>query len=227
MKKLFLGLTPFVAVGALNLWAFANEDRFPNPMATHWGITGQPDGFASLVTHMTWTNFGLGLVALIWLIVTFIKTPVAIKRIFLLIVGYLFAVLFLLMTYLLVIQLDVTDPTAIRFGGWMLLFLAPVLGLLPLMLSMPKVTISEQLKISLLGFPLLTLDLAQVNGAAISKVRASDFGGWGLRYANKTTAFVPSSGSALQLDLQDGTKVLIRNDDPQELVDLIMGRKAN
>ena len=227
MKKVFLGLAPFVAVGALNLWAFANEDRFPNPMATHWGLNGQADGFAPLETHMAWTNFGLGLVALIWLVVAVIKTPTAIKRIFLLIVGYLFSVLFVMMAYLLVIQLDVTDPAQTSFGGWILLFLIPIFGLIPLMLARPIVEVSDRVEVRLRGFPILQVPLSDVAQAQVGDVRASDFGGWGIRYSNKTTAFVPNSGPALELMLADQTKVLIRHDRPQQLVDQIMGRKAN
>lgn len=227
MKKLVLALTPLLAIVALNVFAFANAERFPNPMATHWGLNGQADGFASLETHMAWTNFGLGLVALIWLVVAVIKTPAAIKRIFLLIVGYLFTVLFVMMTYLLVIQLDVTDPAETSFGGWILLFLVPVLGLIPLMLARPRVEISDQVEVRLRGFAILRLPLSEISQAQVGDVRASDFGGWGIRYSNKTTAFVPSSGPALLLVLADQTKVLIRHDQPQQLVDQIMGRKAN
>lgn len=226
MRRMVFALAPFMVLAALNIWAYANKDRFPSPMATHWGIDGRADGFASLETHLLGINLGLGTVAAIWLIAFLIRLPSAIRTFLLLIVGYIFVVLFVLMAQTLLQQLDLADPSQSRIGIELLLLLLPLLALFPIVLAWPKVSIGESVDVSLRGIRFLSLPLSVVSAARSSTAKAADFGGWGLRYANKTTAFVPRSGPALELELANGSKILIRVDNPDQLVQEIERRSA-
>ena len=220
-------LAPLPTVLVAGLWLFVeqNRDRFPNPIASHWDISGQPDGFSDLNTHLAWSTGALALVAAIWFVVTVIKTPRAIKVLFLVIVGYLFAILFLLMLQTFLAQLDVADASEVVLGPEFLLLLVPVFFLVPVMLSKPKIEVSEWLVVRLAGFPFLKLNYSEIKSASESKVDAKEFGGWGVRYANKTTAFIPNSGEALELDLVDGSRVLIRSDSSASLAKEINARR--
>lgn len=226
MRKFLVAIAPVFLILGLNLWAQANQARFPDPLATHWGITGQADGFASLETHLLWVNIGLGVVAAIWLLVSLIQVPAALRKLFQGIVGYLFAFLFVVMTQTLWMQLDVTDSSETRFGLELFVLMLPALLLVPLMLSKPAVSVGDEVKVSLRGLTFLSLELTEIRAARAGTVRAGDFGGWGIRYANKTTAFVPSSGPALELELQNGTKVLVRSDAADDLATEITRKKA-
>ena len=225
MRKLLLGIAPATLIIALWVFVDQSRDRFPDPIASHWGLSGQPDGFSDLDTHLVWSTAALVLVWAIWFLVAVIKLPRAIRVLFLLITGYLFAILFLLMLQTFVSQLDVLDASEVALGLEFLLLLIPVFLLIPVMLSKPSIEVSEKLVVRLAGFPFLKLGYHEISAASESEVRAGDFGGWGIRYANKTTAFVPSSGKALKLELVDGSKILIRSDSSAELVDKIETRR--
>lgn len=226
MKKLLLILIPFLPIAVLNIWAEINRERFPNPMAIHWGITGEPDGFASLETHLFWVNLVLGMLATIWLLITFSNTPRALKRMFQLIFGLVYVLLSLMLWQTLVGQLDLPNAQDARFGFELLIWLVPIFGIAPLLLSKPQVQVSDRLSISLRGIPFLKLQYSEIESAKPSKVAARDFGGWGIRYAKKTTAFVPSSGPALELVLAGGARVLVRTDDATELAAQIESRRS-
>ena len=225
MKKFVIALVPVALIALMNLWVFSNRDRFPDPIAMHWGANGQPDGFGSLETHMLWVNIGLGLVAVIWFAVSVIRTPTALRRLFQFIVGYLFVLLSLIMLQTLLIQIDLPTSQGAELGLWVFLLIVPVIFLIPLMLSRPEVVVTDNVAVKLRGLSFLNLPIDEISVASEDQVRASDFGGWGIRYAAKTTAFVPSSGPALLLTLKDESKVLIRSDRAGELASQINNQR--
>lgn len=216
MKKFLVALAPIALIALLNLWVFGNRERFPDPIAIHWGASGQPDGFGTLGNHMFWVNIGLGMVAIFWVAVSFIKTPVAMRRLFQLVIGYLFALLGLIMLQTLLVQLDQPSSQGAELELWIFVFILPVFGLIPLLLAKPVIEIADEVVVRLRGISFLKVPLVDIENASEAELRAMDFGGWGIRYASKTTAFVPSSGPALLLELRDGSRVLIRSDQAQD-----------
>lgn len=225
MKKFLVAVFPILLIAALNLWAMANRGRFPDPLATHWGISGQPDGFGTLETHLFWVNLALGMVATFWVIVSIMQVPQALKRMFQLILGYLFVMLGLIFTQTLLIQLDLPSAQDAVLGMWVLAMIVPLLALVPLMLAKPEISIDQDLVVRLRGLVLLRVPLKDIASARASEVRAGDFGGWGIRYAQKTTAFIPSSGPALEVELSEGAKVLVRTDSPAQLAERILNQR--
>ena len=216
MKKFLVSLAPIALIALMNLWVFSNRERFPDPLAIHWGASGEPDGFGTLDTHMLWVNIGLGMVVTFWVAVSFIRTPVAMRRLFQLVIGYLFALLSLIMLQTLLVQLDQPSSQGAELGLWVFVFVLPVFGLIPLLLAKPTIEIADELVVRLRGISFLRVPLADIANASEAALRARDFGGWGIRYASKTTAFVPNSGPALLLELHDGSRVLIRSDQAQD-----------
>ena len=220
MKRILLALSPALLVAALWIFATQNVSRFPDPMAIHWGLTGAPDGFASFESQLVLTTAVLGLVGALWAGVVFLnRIPKTVKVLFLAIVGSIWLLLFFLFVYTFAIQLDLEDARQANLSIAVLLaILIFPLALVPWVLAKPKIEVGERFKVRYWGIPLLNLTYSEILSAAVGSVRASDFGGWGIRYANRTTAFMPSSGLALELHLQAGERILIRSDQAESLV---------
>lgn len=220
MKRILLALSPVALVAALWIFATQNISRFPDPMAIHWGITGAPDGFASFESQLVLTTAVLGLVGMLWAGVVFLnRIPRTVKVLFLAIVGSIWLLLFFLFVYTFAIQLDLEDARQANLSIVVLLAtLIFPLALVPWVLAKPKIEVGEQFKVRYWGIPLLNLNYSEILSAGVGSVRARDFGGWGIRFANRTTAFMPSSGLALELHLQAGERILIRSDQAESLV---------
>ena len=100
----------------------------------------------------------------------------------------------------------------------MLWFVAPVLLLTPMAVSMPKVSISDKLRIRLWGLNVLTLEFAEIASISQQDIKPSQFGGWGLRFARGVVAFVPSKGPALEIKTLAGEVILIRSNQVENLM---------
>ena len=71
MKRILLASSPIALVAALWIFVDQNRARFPDPVAIHWGISGAPDGFASLESQLVLTTATLALVGFLWATVVF------------------------------------------------------------------------------------------------------------------------------------------------------------
>ena len=220
MKRLLLALAPFFFIASFWFFVESNRLSFPDPVAIHWGIGGEPDGFGPLNDQLAMSIFTLSAVGLIWVALVYLGAiPASVRILFLAVTGFLWLVLFLIFSYTLVIQLGLEDSGDARLGILFFLFLLLIpLILLPWLLSKPQVELGEKLKVSYWRIPLFMTEYSQIEFAVESEARARDFGGLGVRYANKTTAFLPSGGPALELRLKTGEKILIRTDNASQLV---------
>ena len=207
-----------MAMASIWVYVAQNQDRFPNPVAIHWDLTGQPDAFADLQTNLVITTIALGIPAVLWLVVVQLgKIPMVIRRLFLGIVGYIFGILFLLMFRTFAVQLDLQDARSAELGLEMMLWLIPFVALVPWLLSMPRVELKDSLSIRYWGIPLLRIRFEEVAKVSTTFARGSEYGGYGIRYARGTTAFLPSKGQAVILELWSGGRILIRSNNASEL----------
>jgi hypothetical protein len=220
MKRALLALAPVLLT--VSFWFFAESNRglLPDPLAIHWGIAGDPDGFGSLNDQLAISILTLFLVGIIWVTLVYLRAiPNSIRVLFLAVVGLLWLMLYGIFNYTLVIQLGLEDPRDARIGNvFSLVLLAIPLTLVPWLLSKPRIDLGQTLSVSYWNIPLFRTNYSEIESAHESKARARDFGGLGIRYANKTTAFMPSSGPALELRLRTGERILIRTDRAPELV---------
>ena len=143
LRRLNVWLVPPLAVAGLQAliysWDFAGQ--LPNPMAIHWGITMQPDGFVSV------SDFALTVLILqlaIWLpsIAADIwpKSKIRIRNLLILVFGIVFWLLTAILCVSLFIQVGATDAAAVDFP-WPVfaVLLLSILFLLGFLLSMPEV----------------------------------------------------------------------------------------
>ncbi len=128
-----------LAATVLALWSWRND--LPNPIATHWSASGEPDGFSSVGATMAWL-IGLGIAviaAAIWGALA--QSAAAVRSIVPLIVGVgAFLLVFLVAT--VAPQRGVVDAATVALPGWAFLWgaLAGIAGGLITVLLLPRWT---------------------------------------------------------------------------------------
>ena len=225
LRKLNIWLVPAVAIAGLQVLINALDvaGQLPNPMAIHWGITMQPDGFVS-VGDFALTLLIVQLVLWLPLVVADIwpKSKVRIRNLVMLVFGIVFWLVSAILGVSLFIQIGATDAAAVDFP-WPLfavLFLS-IPFLLIFLLSMPEVVVGKNVQIRLRGLTIMSFDPEEIVSASVGVVSAREFGGWGIRATTRKIGFVPSKGPAVKLNLQDGTEVSVRSKTPEAIVSSI------
>ncbi len=220
MKRIAVMLAILGPVG-YSLWVLWLDSAglLPKPLATHWGVSGVADGFAPVGEHLIWANFALILVGGIFVLSALLPAiHPALRRILYVITGYFSLFVYGLMIYIVAAQIGVQDASSVRVGLEVLWFVSPVLLLTPMAVSMPKVSISDKLRIQLWGLNVLTLEFAEIASISRQEIKPSQFGGWGLRFARGVVAFVPSKGPALEIKTLAGEVILIRSNQVENLM---------
>lgn len=220
MKKFFVALAILGPVG-YTLWVLWLESTgaLPAIMATHWGASGEADGFAPVSEHLIWSNVALVLISAMFAISALLpKIHRALRRILYAITGYFAIFIYGLMIYVIASQIGVEDPSTVRLGLEVLWFVLPVLLLTPIALSMPKISLSDKLRVQLWGLNILTLEYVEIESISARDIKPAQFGGWGLRFAKGTVAFVPSKGPALEITTRAGEVILVRSNQVENLI---------
>lgn len=222
LRRLNIWLVPPLAVAGLQglIYSLGVASQLPNPMAIHWGITMQPDGFVSV------SDFALTVLILqlaIWLpslaADIWPKSKIRIRNLVILVFGIVFWLVTAILCVSLFIQVGATDAAAVDFP-WPVfaVLLLSILFLLGFLLSMPEVLVGENVQIRLRGLTIMSFDPEEIVSASVGVVSAREFGGWGIRLTTRKIGFVPSKGPAVKIYLQDGTEVSIRSKDPKAIV---------
>lgn len=222
LKRLNTWLVPALAIAGLQVLIYSLDfaGQLPNPMAIHWGITMQPDGFVSV------SDFALTVLIVqlaLWLpsIAADIwpKSKIRIRNLVILVFGIVFWLVTAILCVSLFIQVGATDSAAVYFP-WpvfvVILLAVPVL--LGFLLSMPEVVVGKDVQVRLRGLNIMSFDPEEIVSASVGVVSAREFGGWGIRLTTRKIGFVPSKGAAVKIQLQDGTEVSIRSKDPKAIV---------
>jgi len=228
--KLAISSIPVAAYLGYLAWVIqlTNAGRLPDPVATHWSATGQPDGFASISDHLIMASIAFVVPGLIWVAVVWPpKLPQTTKKILLLVTGLLFLLLAAFQFLVIGIQIDLSDASnaVLRVEFWLLL--VPVALLLFIFLAKPEVITDERLKVRVRGIAMFSCDFQEIESVGTATARARDFGGLGLRFSRGKVAFMPSAGLALEIKTKTGQTILVRSDRAEELAQQIkskMGR---
>ena len=222
LRRLNIWLVPPLAIAGLQVLIFWLDaaGQLPNPMAIHWGITMQPDGFVT-VSEFALSVLILQLVLWLPLLLADVwpKSKTRIRNLVVLVLGIVFWLVTTILCVSLLIQVGATDAAAVDFP-W-LVFVVIVLAvpvLLGFLLSMPEVAVGKDVQVRLRGLNIMSFGPEEIVSASVGVVSAREFGGWGIRLTTRKIGFVPSKGPAVKLNLQDGTEVSIRSKDPKAIV---------
>lgn len=220
MKRLIVALSVIGPIG-YTLWVLWLDSAglLPEVLATHWGVSGEADGFASVSEHLIWSNFALVLgSAMVAVSALLPKVHMAMRRLLLGVTGYFALFIYGLMVYVIAAQIGLSDSSSVQLGLEILWFIFPVLLLTPMMLSMPKVSLSEKLRIQLWGITFLGLEYQEIAQLKASEVKPAQFGGLGIRFARGKVAFIPSKGAALEITTKAGEVILVRSNQVENLI---------
>ena len=202
-------------------WVFwlSNQDLLPQVLSTHWGVSGKADGFASVSEHLIWSNIALvlgsSMVAVSGLLP---RIHPAMRRLLLGVTVYFALFIHGLMIYVIAAQIGLTDASSVQLGLEILWFVLPVLLLTPMMLSMPRISLSDKLRIQLWGLTFLGLEYQDIAQIQASEVKPSQFGGLGIRFAKGKVAFIPSKGPAIEITTKAGEVILVRSNQVENLI---------
>ena len=216
-----LWLLVFLGPVVYSAWVYwlQSQALLPELMATHWGASGKADGFATASEHLIWANFALLLGSAVIAVSALIpRIHPTMRRLLLGVTSYFAVFIYGLMIYVVAAQIAVSDASSVELGLEILWFILPVLLLTPMMLSMPKVSLSDKLRIQLWGITFLSMDYQEIAQVGASEVKPSQFGGLGIRFAKGKVAFIPSKGSAMEILTKNGEVILVRSNQVDNLI---------
>jgi hypothetical protein len=215
-------LVPIAPIAIFNLWVLwlGQQGLLPNPIATHWGISGKADGFAGLVEHLAWSNFAFVVAfGILAIVLWYPKIYRSLRKLLTIIVGYFATFITALMTYIIWIQIGVSDASSVELDSWFVpLLILPVLLLVPMLLTPATVVLGEWLEVRIWGLHFLKLEFSEIRGVTSEFIKPSQFGGWGLRISGGKVAFISSKGPALRIDTKNGEIILIRSNQVENLI---------
>jgi len=197
----------------------ASAGLLPDPVAIHWGVSGQADQFLDLNSYLWLMTLGFlaywsGLIALE---VSSSKAMLLRPLLKSLLVGLYFFILLVLSTTT-VLQAGLDTDESLFIGQWILLILIPVAVTVWLFSAKPSLTVRDQLEIRLRGFLFLSVPAQAIESISVIQLQARHYGGWGLRYRSNTLAFIPSSGEAVLIRLEWGEQIAVRMNNPDDFV---------
>ncbi len=206
------------------VYLLIGSGAIPDPVAIHWGITGQADGFIPRDSYML-------------LVAPAILIPWAIQVSFYvlqkntpLIRAFTSAVTSLIYWLLLVIMFSATStqigslstepssfPVALIF---FLLTLIPIS--LWFSLAFPSIEIGNDLVVRLRGIKVLSIPMKDVQAVETASMNSWNFGGLGIRVSGRTLAFIPSKGEGVVFSLHTGEKIAVRSKQASEVSKLAL-----
>lgn len=207
-------LTPLSALFFLG-WVYflITSESLPNPVAIHWGITGQADGFIPRDSYLL-------------VVVPAIVTPMALQVLFYAIqksaplirkfigavLSIIYWMLFVIMFSATAIQVGSPDATEESFPVFLLAFLLILIPLsLWFSLAFPEIEMGSELVIRLRGFKVLSVSMKEIQAVETAPMSPWNFGGLGIRASGKTLAFIPSKGEGVVFTLNSGEKIAVRS----------------
>jgi uncharacterized membrane protein YhaH (DUF805 family) len=201
-----------------------SSGELPDPLAIHWGLSGEPDGFSNPSDFLRGITIAYLVILLLIAIVSFtVKRRLLGPLLFGFLVFFLILLVVIFSSSMLVQVGRRADEVSVSMWVWVLLLLIPV-GLIFALLSTPRVLLGEDLRIQLLGVTLLRLRFSELTGVSEIELRAKDYGGLGVRYANKTSAFIPRAGKGVLITTNFGESLAIRSNSPELLIPAISAR---
>ncbi|MEL0135242.1 MAG: DUF1648 domain-containing protein [Aquiluna sp.] len=214
-----LALLPVAAFAWYYWWANSLQSAglLPAPLATHWGPSGEADGFSSLNEHLWAAGAAFLIPGAIWaVVILYPRIPSTIRIVLMLVTGVLFATMAGIQIAAIDSQIGLLDARDSALEFPLLVVLAPVAVLLILFMAKPRIDVGESLTVYLRGIPMFRAEYSDIESARKSVASWRSFGGLGLRVSGKKVAFLPNSGEVIEIVTRKGETVLVRTDSADE-----------
>jgi hypothetical protein len=207
-------LTPLSAAAFL-VWVYflISTSALPDPVAIHWGITGQADGFISRDSYMLVVAPAI---LIPWVLQAFFyvlqKNLPLIRNFVSVVLSLVYWMLFVIMLSATATQIGVSSAAQSNFP---ISLIALLLILIPFSLwfslAFPSIEIGNELVVRLRGIKVLSVPMKDVQTVETASMSSWSFGGLGIRVSGKTLAFIPSKGEGVVFSLRSGEKVAVRS----------------
>jgi hypothetical protein len=213
---LFIGWVSFlIASGAL-----------PDPVAIHWGITGQADGFISRDSYLLVVAPAILIPLALQVLFHWLqrKSPL-IRKFMTAVFSIIYWMIFVIMASATATQVGSLDSAQSSFPVSMIVFLLVLIPLsLWFSLAFPSIEIGNELVVRLRGITVLRVPTKDVKTVETASMNAWNFGGLGIRVSGKTLAFIPSKGEGVVFSLHTGEKIAVRSKQVSEVLKLALAK---
>ena len=213
---LFIGWVSFlIASGAL-----------PDPVAIHWGITGQADGFISRDSYLLVVAPAILIPLALQVLFHWLQRKSPLIRKFMTdVFSIIYWMIFVIMASATATQVGSLDSAQSSFPVSMIVFLLVLIPLsLWFSLAFPSIEIGNELVVRLRGITVLRVPTKHVKTVETASMNAWNFGGLGIRVSGKTLAFIPSKGEGVVFSLHTGEKIAVRSKQVSEVLKLALAK---
>jgi hypothetical protein len=213
---LFLGWFSFlIGSGAL-----------PDPVAIHWGITGQADGFIPRDSYLLVVAPAIFIPLALQVLFYWLqrKSPL-IRKFMTAAFSIIYWMLFVIMFSATATQVGSLDSAQSSFPVSMIVLLLVLIPLsLWFSLAFPSIEIGNELVVKLRGITVLSVPIKEVETVETALMNSWNFGGLGIRVSGKTLAFIPSKGEGVVFNLHTGEKIAVRSKQASEVSKLALAK---
>lgn len=207
-------LTPLSAAAFL-VWVYflISTSALPDPVAIHWGITGQADGFISRDSYMLVVAPAILIPWVLQILFYVLQKRLQLIRDFVgAVLSIVYWMLYVIMLSATATQIGVSSAAQSNFP---ISLIALLLILIPFSLwfslAFPSIEIGNELVVRLRGIKVLSVPMKDVQTVETASMSSWSFGGLGIRVSGKTLAFIPSKGEGVVFSLRSGEKVAVRS----------------
>ena len=220
-------LTPASAIVFLG-WVYflVSSAALPDPVAIHWGLSGQADGFISRDSYLLVVVPAILIPWMLQVLFYLLQKNVPLIRKFITaVLSIIYWMLFAIMFSATASQVGLFDALQSNFPFFLI---AILLILIPISLwfslAFPSIELGNQLVVRLRGIKVLSIPMKSVISVKTASMSSWNYGGLGIRVSGKTLAFIPSKGEGVVFSLKTGEKIAVRSKQASEVLTLALAK---
>ena len=223
--RLFLApASAFLFLGWVYL--LISSSSLPDPVAIHWGVTGQADGFISRDSYLLLVGPVIVIPLGLQILFHFLLRRLILIRMFIgAILSLTYWLLFVIMLWATATQIGTSSSDQSNFP---ILLIAILLLLIPFSiwfaLAFPEIELANALDIRMRGITVLSVPFTEIKAVETTSMNPWNFGGLGIRVSGKTLAFIPSQGEGVVFSLHSGEKIAVRSKHASELSSSVLAK---
>lgn len=208
------------------VYLLIGSGAIPDPVAIHWGITGQADGFISRDSYLMVVAPAILIPLALQILFHWLqrKSPL-IRKFMTAVFSIIYWMLFVIMFSATASQAGSLDSAQSSFPISMIVFLLVLIPMsLWFSLAFPSIEIGNDLVVRLRGIKVVSIPMKDVQAVETALMNSWNFGGLGIRVSGRTIAFIPSKGEGVVFSLHTGEKIAIRSKQASEVSKLALAK---
>jgi hypothetical protein len=220
-------LTPASATVFLGwVWFLISSAALPDPVAIHWGLSGQADGFVALDSYLLVVVPAILIPWVLQVLFYVLQKNVPLIRKFITaVLSFIYWMLFVIMFSATASQVGLLDSAQSTFPVSLMAFLLILIPIsLWFSLAFPSIELGNELVVRLRGIKVLSVPMKEVIAVETASMSSWNFGGLGIRVSGKTLAFIPSKGEGVVFSLRTGEKIAVRSKQASEVLILALAK---